>query len=52
MGKALGLHVLAEGVETEAQRQALIAQGCYDFQGYYFARPLPYHDFIIYLNSQ
>ncbi|MBE0494233.1 MAG: EAL domain-containing protein [Thiomicrospira sp.] len=51
MGKALGLHVLAEGVETEAQRQALIGQGCYDFQGYYFARPLPYHDFIIYLNS-
>lgn len=52
MGKALGLHVLAEGVETEEQRQALISQGCYDFQGYHFARPLPYHDFIIYLNSQ
>ncbi|TAH45683.1 MAG: EAL domain-containing protein [Betaproteobacteria bacterium] len=41
MSASLGLEVLAEGVETEAQRDFLCAQGCRRFQGYLFARPLP-----------
>jgi diguanylate cyclase (GGDEF)-like protein len=40
LGRALGIGVVAEGVETEAQVQALRVAGCGQMQGYYFARPL------------
>jgi diguanylate cyclase (GGDEF)-like protein/PAS domain S-box-containing protein len=40
MAHALGMTVVAEGVETGAQREALIAIGCDAAQGYLFARPL------------
>ena len=36
----LGLDVIAEGVETEAQRRFLIGAGCEHGQGYYFSRPV------------
>jgi diguanylate cyclase (GGDEF)-like protein len=41
MGRALGLQVIAEGVETELQLTQLLRMGCEFAQGYYFARPLP-----------
>jgi len=41
LAESLGLTVLAEGVETEAQRDALKEQGCHTYQGYLFSRPLP-----------
>lgn len=41
----LKLEVVAEGVETEAMRDALLASGCRLFQGYYFSPPLPAGDF-------
>ena len=41
MGRALGLEVIAEGVETREQQAFLFGHGCSLYQGYFFARPLP-----------
>lgn len=41
MGHGLGLTVLAEGIETQAQYEMLKAWGCDEGQGYWFARPVP-----------
>ena len=40
MAKALGLKVVAEGVETEAQRQAVCEEGCDRWQGYLGGKPM------------
>ena len=39
VARGLGLNVVAEGVETEGQRLALLSARCPQMQGYYFARP-------------
>jgi diguanylate cyclase (GGDEF)-like protein len=44
LGRALGLGVVAEGVETEVQVQALRMAGASHLQGYYLARPMPAED--------
>jgi diguanylate cyclase (GGDEF)-like protein/PAS domain S-box-containing protein len=41
LAQGMGMHVVAEGVETDYQRQQLAQMGCPVGQGYYFARPLP-----------
>lgn len=41
LGLSMGLSVVAEGVETQAQREFLISHGCLMFQGYLFGRPVP-----------
>jgi len=41
LAHALGLKVVAEGVETAEQRDILTALSCDELQGYYFARPMP-----------
>ncbi|MBU3900567.1 MAG: EAL domain-containing protein [Gammaproteobacteria bacterium] len=41
LGASLNLQVIAEGVETVAQRDALLELGCTHFQGYFFGRPAP-----------
>ena len=40
LAQALGLKVVAEGVETEAQHQILRSLGCHELQGFFFARPM------------
>jgi EAL domain-containing protein (putative c-di-GMP-specific phosphodiesterase class I) len=49
MGHALGLKVVAEGVETSAQQTLLRRQGCDELQGYFFSRPVPADRFAAYL---
>ena len=44
LGRALGLTVIAEGVETEQQRDCLLRIGCRDFQGFLFSRPVPLNE--------
>ena len=45
LAKGLELDVIAEGVETEAQRQFLSEHGCELYQGYLFSRPIPLDQF-------
>jgi len=45
MARSLELNVIAEGVETDAQRQHLINIGCVHFQGYFFGKPVPIEQF-------
>ncbi|MDB5598144.1 MAG: hypothetical protein JWN71_188 [Xanthobacteraceae bacterium] len=41
LGEALGMSVIAEGVETGEQLAILQSEGCWNVQGYYFSRPAP-----------
>ncbi|MFZ6745578.1 EAL domain-containing protein [Undibacterium sp. JH2W] len=45
LSQSMGLSVIAEGVESAAQRDYLASQGCHAYQGYYFGRPMPIADF-------
>ena len=45
LGASLGLSVMAEGVETEAQRAFLERHQCHSWQGYLLGRPMPEQDF-------
>lgn len=45
LGKAMGLTVTAEGVETEQQLKALSKEKCHEVQGYYLSKPIDKHAF-------
>ena len=45
MARNLGLEVIAEGVETQAQQDFLALHGCTVYQGYLLGRPMPLHEF-------
>jgi diguanylate cyclase (GGDEF)-like protein len=45
MAYSMNLDVIAEGVETEAQRQLLLKKGCKNYQGYLFGKPVPIEQF-------
>ncbi|MBB3593921.1 diguanylate cyclase (GGDEF)-like protein [Rhizobium sp. BK529] len=46
LSRTLGKATTAEGVETEGQRDFLVAAGCNDLQGFLFSRPMPLADFL------
>lgn len=52
LSRALGTETVAEGVETEAQREQLVRMGCQKLQGYLFARPQPADVFPVWLERQ
>jgi len=51
MAHSMDISVIAEGVETEEQRQLLLKSGCINFQGYLFSKPVPIEQFGLLLNQ-
>jgi EAL domain-containing protein (putative c-di-GMP-specific phosphodiesterase class I)/CheY-like chemotaxis protein len=51
MGHELGMHVIAEGVETKEQLEILRLGGCDSVQGYLFSRPLPPGELVSWLKT-
>lgn len=52
MGHALEIKVLAEGIETREQKQALTELGCDEAQGYFYAKPMKREEFCARLKKQ
>ncbi|MGB4075521.1 putative bifunctional diguanylate cyclase/phosphodiesterase [Pseudomonas sp.] len=52
LAQGMGMSVIAEGVESDAQRQFLSTNGCLQFQGYLFSKPLPLPEFSAFVRRQ
>lgn len=51
LGRALGLKVIAEGVETKEHEKFLIAEGCDEVQGFRYSRPVPHDKFVAFASQ-
>ena len=51
LGNKLGIHVIAEYVETEEQKEKLEELGCYWYQGYLYSKPVSLQDFITWMKQ-
>ena len=51
MAKNLGIHTLAEGVETKEQAEFLRNIGCEKIQGYYYGKPMAYEDLYVHCHD-
>ncbi len=51
LAQSLKLDMIAEGVETADQKEFLLASGCKNLQGYYYARPMPADEMKAYLQK-
>ncbi len=52
LGHTLGLRTLVEGIETEAQLNAMLQWGCMEGQGFYYAKPMPAAEFIAWARAR
>ena len=52
LGETLGMSVVIEGIETDAQRRELLALGCTQGQGYWYARPMSGADLLSWLQQR
>jgi len=51
MAKSLGIGAIAEGVETQDQRAFLASRGCVEGQGFFFSKPIPSEEFLLFARS-
>ncbi|MCC5852276.1 MAG: EAL domain-containing protein [Alkalimonas sp.] len=52
LGKRLGLHTIAEGVETVAQERVILAMGCDEVQGFLYAKPMAKDELLTFIKQQ
>ncbi|WP_413701929.1 putative bifunctional diguanylate cyclase/phosphodiesterase [Psychromonas sp. KJ10-10] len=52
LAKSLKMELIAEGVESVEQVNALSTKGCFVIQGYYYCKPIPYFDMCDYLQAK
>ncbi|MEE2001126.1 EAL domain-containing protein [Alkalimonas sp. MEB108] len=52
LGKRLGLHTIAEGVETVAQERVILAMGCDEVQGFLYAKPMAKDELVTFIKQQ
>jgi len=52
LGKSLQLKIIAEGVETQEQKDFVRLEGCDEVQGFYYSPPVPEKDFVELLKKQ
>jgi EAL domain-containing protein (putative c-di-GMP-specific phosphodiesterase class I) len=52
IARSFGARIIAEGVEAEFQRQWLLENGCDEYQGFLFSRPVSLDQLILMLRSE